>query len=61
MMLKNWWPDIVIVDKEKRECIIIIDFAAPGDQSITIKEREKITKCQDLRIEIEKPCNVKQL
>ena len=41
-MLEYPRPDIVIIDKEKIECIII-DLAVPGDQIITIKEQEKIT------------------
>ena len=45
--------DIVVIDKEKKECIII-DLAVPGDQNIAAKEQEKITKYQDLRIEVEK-------
>ena len=50
--------DIVVIDKEKKECIIIIDLAVPGDQNITAKEQEKITKYQDLRIEVEKQWDV---
>ena len=34
--------------------IIIIDFAVLGDQNSTAKEQEKVTKYQDLCIEIEK-------
>ena len=52
-VLEHRRPDIVIIDKEKKECILI-DFAVPGDQYITAKEQEKIAKYQDLRIEIEK-------
>ena len=40
-------PDIVVIDKEKRECKII-NIAVPGDQTIKVKELEKITKYQDL-------------
>ena len=35
------------------------NLAVPGDQNITAKEQEKITKYQDLRIEIEKLWDVK--
>ena len=41
-------PDIVCINKQKRECHII-DFAIPGDQNIAIKEQEKIDKYQDLK------------
>ena len=44
-------PDIVRINKQKRECQII-DFAIPGDQNIAIKEQEKIEKYQHLRIEL---------
>ena len=37
----------------------IIDFANPGDQNIAIKEKEKIDKYQDLKIELQKVWNVK--
>ena len=44
-------PDIVIVNKmEKRT--IIIDAAIPGDKIITVKEKEKIEKYQNLKGEI---------
>ena len=36
-------PDIVVIDKEKRECKII-DIAVPGDQNFKVKELEKIIK-----------------
>ena len=46
-------PDIVCIDKQKRECQII-DFALPTEQN-----RKKIGKYQDLRIELQKVWNVK--
>ena len=51
-------PDIVIVDKEKKTGLII-DIAVPEDRNICQKEREKIEKYQDLRIEIQKLWNIK--
>ena len=51
-------PDIVVIDKEKRECKII-DIAVPGDQNIKVKELEKITKYQDLRLQVQKFWDVK--
>ena len=51
-------PDIVVIDKEKKGCIII-DLAVPGNQNITAKKQGKITKYQDLRIEVEKQWDVK--
>ena len=53
-------PDIVCINKQKRECQII-DSAIPGEQNIAIKEQEKIDKDQDLRIELQKIWNVKVL
>ena len=41
-------PDIVVIDKEKRECKII-DIAVPDYRNIKVKELEKITNYQDLR------------
>ena len=50
--------DIVVIDKEKRECKII-DIAVPGDQNIRVRELEKITKHQDLRLQVQKLRDVK--
>ena len=44
-------PDIVVIDKAKKECHII-DVACPGDSRIVFKEEEKIDKYRDLAIEI---------
>ena len=44
-------PDIVVIDKAKKECHII-DIACPGDSRIVLKEEEKIDKYRDLAIEI---------
>ena len=41
-------PDIVVIDKEKRECKII-DIAVPDYRNIKVKELEKIINYQDLR------------
>ena len=51
-------PDIIIVDKEKKETTII-DVAVPDDMNIEQKEREKISKYQDLRLEIQKLWNTR--
>ena len=44
-------PDIVFVDKKKRE-IKILDVAVPGDGRVTDKELEKIEKYQLLKEEV---------
>ena len=51
-------PDIVVTDKDKRECKII-DIAAPGDRNIKMKKTETITKYQDLRLQVQKLWDVK--
>ena len=51
-------PDLVVVDKKERSCKII-DFAVPGDSRIEEKEKDKITKYQDLGRELQKIWNVK--
>lgn len=51
-------PDIVIIDKNKRKATII-DIAVPDDRNIMDKEREKIAKYQDLRLEIMRLWNVR--
>ncbi|XP_063593739.1 uncharacterized protein LOC134770710 [Penaeus indicus] len=44
-------PDIVVVDKQKRE-VKIIDIAIPGDVRVCEKEIEKIDKYKPLKDEI---------
>ena len=44
-------PDIVLVDKKKKE-IKIIDVAIPGDVRVCEKELEKIDKYKPLKDEI---------
>ena len=46
-------PDLVVVDKAKKE-ITIIDFAVPADKNVCDKEKEKIDKYQDLKIELKR-------
>ena len=56
--IENRRPDIVVIDKEKKECKII-NIAVPGDQNIKAKKLKKITKYQDLRLQVQKLWNVK--
>ena len=51
-------PDIIVIDKEKRECKII-NIAVPGDQNIKVKELEKISKYQGLRLQVQRLWDVK--
>ena len=44
-------PDIVVVLKPKKECLII-GIAVPGDTRIKQKEQGKIEKYQDLKREV---------
>ena len=44
-------PDITVVEKKR---VWITDMAIPGDSRIEEKELEKISKYQDLKIEIER-------
>jgi hypothetical protein len=44
-------PDLILLDKEKKECQII-DIAIPGDTRVVRKEEEKITKYRELGFEI---------
>ena len=50
----NIWlitPDITVVEKKQ---VLLIDVAIPGDSRINQKEVEKITKYQDLKVEVER-------
>ena len=42
---------MAVIDKGKRDCKII-NIAVPGDQNFKLKEIEKITKYQDLRLQV---------
>ena len=53
-------PDIVIYEKKKRDCWII-DVACPFDTRVEEKEQEKLTKYQDLRREINKLWNCRNV
>jgi hypothetical protein len=56
--IPNNKPDIIIRDNEKRTCMFI-DVAISGDRNVIKKEPEKILKCEDLTIEIQRMWNVK--
>jgi hypothetical protein len=51
-------PDIIIHDNEKRT-YMLIDAAISGDRNVIKEEAEKIRKCKDLTIEIQRMWNVK--
>ena len=51
-------PDLVIRDKNKRECLII-DVSVPMDNNVQGKQAEKLLKYKDLQIEISRVWNVK--
>ena len=53
-------PDIVIV-KKKLKTALIIDIAVPGDSRVCTKGQEKILKYQDLKREIKKLWQLKEV
>ena len=53
-------PDIVVVIKGERKCIII-DIAVPGDSRISDKEKEKEEKYQDLKREVKRMWNMRSV
>jgi hypothetical protein len=46
-------PDIVVLKKSEKKCMVI-DIAVPSDRNCSSKEDEKISKYQDLSIEIKR-------
>ena len=46
-------PDIIVIDKAAL-VVKLIDVSIPADKNISTKEEEKISKYQDLRIELER-------
>jgi hypothetical protein len=56
--IPNNKPDIIIRDN-KKGTRMLIDGAISGDRNVIKKEAEKILKCKDLTIEIQRMWNVK--
>ena len=46
-------PDIVVMNKNERSCVII-DIALPGDIKVSEKENKKIERYQELKKEIKR-------
>jgi hypothetical protein len=46
-------PDIVVVDKSAKK-VTLIDMAIPADKNILEKEKEKVAKYQDLKMELQR-------
>ena len=59
-MIEAGRPDIVVVDKAKKETMII-DVAIPGDTRVCDKEREKIEKYSWLKDEIARLWQMKKV
>ena len=59
-MIETGRPDIVVVDKAKKETMII-DVAIPGDTRVCDKEREKIEKYSWLKDEIARLWQMKKV
>ena len=53
-------PNIVVVNKNKKSCAII-DIAIPGDIRVSEKEMEKTERYQDLKTEIKRLWNIKNI
>ena len=51
-------PDLIIINKKKRETCKIVDFAIPADHRIKLKECEKKDKYLDLARELKKLWNM---
>ena len=52
-------PDIVLIDKKNQEIFTISDAAIPEDFRVRDKDAEKISKYQDLTLEIYRMWNTK--
>ena len=51
-------PDIVLKNKTDKTCLLI-DMTIPLDTNTSVKTTEKLTKCKDLEIEVERMCGPK--
>ena len=52
-ILEHSRPDIVILEKNSRSCLIV-DVSCPFDTRVLEKEREKIDRYQDLKWELQR-------
>ena len=52
-------PDLIIINKKKKRTCKIVDFAAPADHRINLKESEKKDKYLDVARELKKLWNMK--
>ena len=59
-VIQAQWPDIVVVDKTMKE-VYIIDIAIPADKKVNFKQEEKITKYQDLKMEVKRLWKMKRV
>uniref|UniRef100_A0A1X7VT24 Uncharacterized protein n=1 Tax=Amphimedon queenslandica TaxID=400682 RepID=A0A1X7VT24_AMPQE len=59
-MVEHCKPDIVVVMKREKSCMII-DVAVPGDTQVEGKEDEKVENYQELRQEIVKLWGMKKV
>ena len=59
-VIKEHRPDIIILDKRKREAMLV-DIAIPGDARVTNKELEKKMKYRDLSIEVRRLWELKKV
>ena len=51
-------PDIVVKCKDEKSCLLI-DVSIPSDKNTSVKIVEKLSKCNDLEIEIERMWGMK--
>ena len=51
-------PDIVLKNKKDKTCLLI-DMTIPLDTNTSVKTTEKLNKCKDLEIEVERMCGLK--
>ena len=56
--IPNNKPDIIVRDNKQVTCMLI-DVSISGDRNVIKKDAEKILKCKDLKIEIQRMWNVK--
>ena len=59
-MIEARRPDLIIIEKERRQCWII-HIAVPGDKCVSEKEKEKVNKYQDLKYEIACPWELRKV
>jgi len=53
-VIKHRWPDILVIDKNYKRALLLIDIAVPADAGVEEKEQKKMDRHQDMARELKR-------